>query len=136
NVPDEPFTNAGAEDPGYHNLVNSSTWAILDFSKKYATGIKNDFDGNQPVDFQLSQNYPNPFNPTTTIRFSIDQTMPVTLKVYNTLGQNVATLIDGKSYSAGKYRVTWNASTLSSGVYFYKLEAGGKAETRKMLLIK
>ena len=136
NVADEPFTNAGENDPGFHNLVNSSQWAILDFSKKYATGIKNDFDGNQPVDFQLSQNYPNPFNPTTTIRFSVNETMPVTLKVFNTLGQNVATLINGQPYSAGRYRVTWNASSLSTGVYFYKLEAGGNTITKKMLLIK
>ncbi len=88
-----------------------------------------------PSDLKLFQNYPNPFNPSTTIGYSIPANSNVLLKVYNSLGQEVSTLVDGKQ-SAGSYSVTWDASSVSSGVYFYKIFAGSEVQTLKMILIK
>lgn len=88
-----------------------------------------------PSEFKVEQNYPNPFNPSTTIRFSIPTTTRLSLKVYNTLGQEVATLAEGE-FSAGTYSVQWNAAGFASGVYFYRLQAGSRAETKKLILLK
>ena len=88
-----------------------------------------------PEAFCVHQNYPNPFNPTTTIRFSLPHTSSVTLKVFNTLGQEVATLVNEEK-GAGSYSVEWNAEHFSSGVYFYRLTAEGLVETKKMVLIR
>jgi hypothetical protein len=85
--------------------------------------------------FELAQNYPNPFNPTTTIRYQIPTAEVVSLKVYDVLGKEVATLVSGRQ-EAGSYAVEFNAAGLSSGVYFYRLQAGGFVETKKMMLVK
>lgn len=85
--------------------------------------------------FELSQNYPNPFNPTTNINFSIPGSANVTLKIYNDLGQELITLING-NLNSGSYKVDWNATEYTSGVYYYKIQAGEFIQTRKMLLIK
>jgi hypothetical protein len=85
--------------------------------------------------FELAQNYPNPFNPTTTIRYQIPTAETVSLKVYDVLGKEVATLVSGRQ-EAGSYAVEFNAAGLSSGVYFYRLQAGGFVETKKMMLVK
>ncbi|HEX9080473.1 MAG TPA: CHRD domain-containing protein [Desulfuromonadaceae bacterium] len=92
--------------------------------------------GAVPASFSLAQNYPNPFNPTTAIQFSLNSATHVTLRVYNLLGQEVATLVD-EVRPAGVYRATFDAHALSSGVYFYRLTTGaGQAEARKMVLVK
>jgi hypothetical protein len=89
-----------------------------------------------PADYGLSQNYPNPFNPTTNIQFSLPESSDLKLDVFNSIGMRVATLVDEKR-GAGRYTVSFNASALSSGMYFYRLIANGKTiETKKMLLIK
>ncbi len=88
-----------------------------------------------PKSFYLSQNYPNPFNPSTQIRFALPAAADVRLKVFNALGQEVATLADGR-YEAGSYTVRWNAQNFASGVYLYRLQAGRYSDTRKMILIK
>ncbi len=88
-----------------------------------------------PSDFSLSQNYPNPFNPVTVIHYSLNENRLTTLKIFNVLGREVATLVNGKQ-NAGSYSVNFNASNLSSGVYFYKLESGEFAETKRMILLK
>ena len=88
-----------------------------------------------PSAYSLSQNYPNPFNPSTKISFQIPQSENVTLKIYNVLGKEVATLINGKM-AAGKHDVDFSAEGLSSGLYFYSLKAGSFQETKKMILIK
>jgi chitinase len=85
-------------------------------------------------DFRLYNNYPNPFNPSTTIRYSIPTTF-VQLKVFDLLGNEVATLVNEEKH-AGFYKVTWNAASNSSGVYFYQLKAGGFISTKEMMLIK
>ena len=86
--------------------------------------------------YSLSQNYPNPFNPTTMIRFVFENNTTASLKVYNSIGQEVATLFHGIAEGGRQYDVTFNASKLSSGVYFYKLEGNGKSEVKKMMLMK
>ncbi|MGB2867085.1 MAG: FG-GAP-like repeat-containing protein [Bacteroidota bacterium] len=92
--------------------------------------------GVAPEVFSLSQNYPNPFNPTTTIEFSLQEDGLATLKLYDALGREVATLLDGER-KAGYYRsATIGASRLGSGMYIYRLEANGKLLSRKMLLVK
>ncbi len=88
-----------------------------------------------PTDFALSQNYPNPFNPTTTISFALPKSSPVTLSVYNILGQEVARLVDGPM-AAGTHQVTFEASNMASGIYFYRLQTDGFSEQRKMVLMK
>ncbi|MCB0749781.1 MAG: T9SS type A sorting domain-containing protein [Ignavibacteriae bacterium] len=85
--------------------------------------------------YVLSQNYPNPFNPSTKINFSIPLNGLVKLTVYDMLGKEVKTLVNGNK-SAGTYSVDFNASGLPSGVYFYKLTAGEFSEVRKMMLLK
>lgn len=88
-----------------------------------------------PTDFALHQNYPNPFNPTTTIKYELPKESFVTLKVYNLLGQEVATLVN-ENLKAGRYEVSFNGSKLSNGVYFYRLQAGEFCSTKKLFLIK
>jgi hypothetical protein len=88
-----------------------------------------------PQSFELSQNYPNPFNPSTKIDFSIMKSSQVELKVYNMLGQEVASIVNAM-LTAGSYTATFDASRLASGVYLYKLTAGTNVSTKKMVLLK
>jgi streptogramin lyase len=88
-----------------------------------------------PTDFALHQNYPNPFNPSTIISFAIPRGSFTTLKVYNILGQEVATLVN-EEMKPGTYEVNWNASSNSSGVYLYRLQTGESVETKQMILLK
>jgi photosystem II stability/assembly factor-like uncharacterized protein len=88
-----------------------------------------------PTDYYLSQNYPNPFNPSTTIKFSISSSGYATLKIYNALGEEVAVLLN-KELTTGSYEVEFNAYDLTSGIYFYRLQAGSFVETKKMILLK
>ncbi|MFH1891147.1 MAG: T9SS type A sorting domain-containing protein [Candidatus Zixiibacteriota bacterium] len=96
--------------------------------------------GLQPIDYSLAQNYPNPFNPTTVISYNLPSASHVRLSVYNLLGQNVRTLVDGES-TAGAHREIWDATDdggnpVASGVYFYRLETTDFTQTKKMLLAK
>ena len=88
-----------------------------------------------PTKFALSQNYPNPFNPTTSISYSIPQNSFVSLKVFDVLGQEVATLVNEEK-SVGNYDVSFDASGIPSGMYFYRLQAGSFIDTKKMVLMK
>ena len=90
---------------------------------------------NSPVEFTLGQNYPNPFNPSTSITFTLPSSENVTLTVYNSLGAEVSKLLNG-NYSAGEHKVSFDASGLESGVYFYTLRAGDFTQTQKMLFLK
>ena len=88
-----------------------------------------------PRDFRVSQNFPNPFNPTTTIEYALPEASHVTINIYNILGRKVETLVQGEQ-TAGSHQLVWNASDHSSGMYFYRIQAGDYAETRKMVLLK
>jgi len=92
------------------------------------------FDG-VPNEFVLRQNFPNPFNPTTTFEFALAEAGFTTLKVYDLLGREVATIVEGPM-EARWYQVTWNASNIASGVYLYTLTSSGFSDTRKLLLMK
>ncbi len=85
--------------------------------------------------FKLEQNYPNPFNPSTKIRYSIPENSFVTLKVFNLLGEEIETLVNGEQ-SAGVYEATFDASKLSSGIYFYTLSTKNSVITKKMILVR
>lgn len=105
---------------------------------QFTTLVSNEEDlTEQPVNFSLKQNYPNPFNPTTVISYQMTENSQVTLRVYDMLGREVATLVNNERRSAGSYDVTFDAGNLSSGLYMYRLStAGGQQLTRKMMLIK
>ena len=101
-----------------------------------------DKGNNLPVEFSLSQNYPNPFNPTTKIKYTVPfvetrHASSVQLKVYDILGNEIATLVN-KEQSPGEYEVVFDADkyNLSSGIYFYQLKAGNFIQTKKLVLIK
>ena len=121
--------------------INESSYDI--YSAIYDLDLVTDINENNPTanfTFNLEQNYPNPFNPSTVIKYSIPRDVrgekqDVRLMVYDILGKEVATLVNTKQ-SAGSYEVEFNASKLTSGVYFYKLQSGSFTETKKMLLIK
>ncbi len=98
------------------------------------TAVK-DVGGEKPIGFVLEQNYPNPFNPATTIRFELPRSSHVCLRVFDPLGRKVATLLDSQ-INPGTHDVDWNASNISSGVYFYRLEAGEYTETRKLIILR
>jgi hypothetical protein len=87
-----------------------------------------------PLSYSLSQNYPNPFNPSTTIRYQLPKAARVSLKIFNVLGQEIASLVDGKM-DTGYHQVQWNA-TVPSGIYFYRLQAGDFVGTKKMVVVK
>jgi hypothetical protein len=88
-----------------------------------------------PDYFYLYQNYPNPFNPNTTIEFAINTPQFVSLKIYDVLGNEITTLVNGYKL-AGLHRVDFNAGEYSSGVYFYKLNLGNTSVSKKMMLLK
>jgi hypothetical protein len=109
----------------------------INFSIDTISVITN-ISGNQteiPDRYTLHQNYPNPFNPATTIRFSIPTSTVVKLKIYDMLGREVYSLVDG-NMTAGNYEAKWNASSFPSGVYYYSLQADGFSQTNKMVLVK
>ena len=131
-------TYDSATFPGYFNLTFeiSSTGQLYwtDSIKSIVTGI-DDGINEVPTEFSLAQNYPNPFNPTTTIKYSIPKLSFVTIKIYDVLGREVATLVNEEK-TIGNYKVEFNGSNLSSGIYFYTLKAGKFTQTRKLVLMK
>jgi hypothetical protein len=91
--------------------------------------------GTVPSTFELRQNYPNPFNPTTKLSFVIGHSSLVSLKVFDVLGREVATLVNDE-LTSGAHNVEWNASGFASGVYFYRLTGGGRVQTKTMVILK
>jgi photosystem II stability/assembly factor-like uncharacterized protein len=138
---------------GYGNSNSRKEYSFIDRGIKYGSfsyrlkQIDNDGTyeysdvievnaGEIPDGFVLEQNYPNPFNPSTTIKFALAETQNVELKIYDVLGNEAATLFNGMADGGKVYEAEFNATSLSSGIYFYRLATENKAENRKMLLIK
>jgi uncharacterized delta-60 repeat protein len=107
----------------------------IDFDGTFKYSKEVDANVSVPLQFTLGQNYPNPFNPTTQIEYSIPKDGIVNLTVYNTLGQQVASLVNG-NMNAGKYQVTFDASRFTSGVYYYRLVSGSNVMVKKMMILK
>ena len=113
--------------------------AQLSIDNITATATPTNVDDTQsetPRTFNLSQNYPNPFNPTTFINYELPVNGFVTLKVYDVLGKEVATLVNAEMQAEGTHSVQFNASGLSSGIYFYRLEAGNNTQAKRLVLMK
>ena len=107
----------------------------MDFDGSYEYSEEVLVNNPAPADYTLQQNYPNPFNPVTTISYSLPLKSEVELVIYNALGEEVMKLANEEK-EAGRYSVDFNASNLSSGIYFYRLKAGKFVETKKMVLMK
>ncbi|MBK9096685.1 MAG: T9SS type A sorting domain-containing protein [bacterium] len=116
-----------------YDYLTKSNIFIMKLDQTIGTGINEKFFN--PYSYTLSQNYPNPFNPSTVISYRLPVTSNVSLKVYDVLGNEIATLVNEEK-PAGEYEVEFNAAKLPSGIYFYKLEAGSFSETKKMILMK
>jgi hypothetical protein len=107
-----------------YDLYVGDIWYLMEMKESFI-----------PKDFQLSQNYPNPFNPVTNIRYSVPERADVRLEIFDVLGRKVQTLVD-KKQAAGWHVVNWDASSLASGMYLYRLTAGDHVFIKKMTLIK
>jgi len=135
-----PALGAIRNDMGAYGGPNATSWNLI-------TNIKDDYTRklNSPAEFKLAQNYPNPFNPTTIIKYSIPVTSNVTLKIYNTLGEEIQALVNEEQV-AGDYEVVFsakggsayggNAYNLPSGVYFYQLQTASYTAVKKMILLR
>jgi hypothetical protein len=111
-------------------IFDPNNWIMKDVN--LVTSIDDNFALNN---FELFQNYPNPFNPTTSIEYTVPNNGYISLKVYDILGNEIATLVNEQK-SQGNYQIEFNADNLPSGTYFYKLTSGGFTEIKKMMLIK
>src|SRR5690606_2940877 len=121
------------ENPGNGEIKYRLKQINLDGTFKYSDEITVNI--TPPLTFSLSQNYQNPFNPVTRINFSLPEKSKVQLKIYDMLGKHVSDVIDDEK-SAGVYNIDFHADDLSSGIYFYILQAGDFNEVRKMILMK
>ncbi len=136
-----PLPNSGLGDAIIYSLaidpdgyLFAGTQRGVYRSIETTTSVK-EISNELPTSFFLTQNYPNPFNPNTKIRFALPRPSLVTLKVYNTLGEEIATLV-ADNFAAGRHEVAWNASGHASSVYLYRLQAGNFVETKKLMLLK
>jgi hypothetical protein len=119
------------------NVSRSDSWADFDFVRINANHSVTSVSGTQmkPTVFSLAQNYPNPFNPSTNISYTLKNNTKVRLSVFDLLGREVAVLAN-EIQTAGPHEVTFSANGLSSGIYFYKLQAANGVITKKMMLLK
>ncbi len=129
---------AGILLPEKNTILNMQTSALYKLRVSYSvitTVNENIISSVVPSNYELSQNYPNPFNPSTKIKYGLPNSENVSLKVYDQLGREVAVLADGFK-NAGTYEINFDATNLTSGIYFYKLVTGSVSMTKKMLLVK
>jgi hypothetical protein len=134
-------TSIGArQDPrswfnGAIRMVKITKCALTpdNFTIPMATRVESEI--HVPIEFQLTQNYPNPFNPHTSVIYELKKETFVSIKIFNILGAEVASLVNDTK-PAGTYEIKWNASTFSSGVYFCKMQSGLSSSTKKMILVK
>jgi len=115
-----------------------SQWEIVGLvGSNMVEAVSNEYDNiDTPLEYSLDQNYPNPFNPSTNIQFTLAATSNVTLEVYNMLGQKVATLLQGQKMNAGNHTQVFDASSLASGMYVYRISTPSFVQSRTMMLIK
>ncbi len=128
------FSSTSSSTSSVDYNTNFSSSASFTMTPENITSVK-ETQPNILSNFKLNQNYPNPFNPTTIISYQIPYESKVVLKVFNILGDEVATLVN-ENKAAGNYNVSFNASNLSSGVYFYQIKAGSFVDTKKLVLLK
>ncbi|HEX2866761.1 MAG TPA: carboxypeptidase regulatory-like domain-containing protein [Ignavibacteriales bacterium] len=122
--------------PAYASVTSDNVTPVVSFTMEAASvSSASEDNGAVPSAYSLKQNYPNPFNPSTTISFSIPEKARVTLKIYNILGSEVASIMNEEK-PAGKYSVVFNAGSLPSGIYFYTLSSGKYSVTKKLVLLK
>ncbi len=107
---------------------------LAQYLEEYLTDVS-ETEYSLPAEYSLGQNYPNPFNPTTHIPYSIASTTKVTLKVFDVLGREILELVN-EVKSPGHHTATFDGQKLSSGIYFYSLQAGSFSETKKLILLK
>ena len=147
NDNDTPGSNGAREGQlDYSSLANGTSysdmwrWTYTWLGSKASTTGVGDQPNNTVNVYKLDQNYPNPFNPSTIIRYSLANNGPVTVKVFDVLGREVATLVNGEVQNAGYHQVAFNSSSLngglSSGVYFYRIDSGSFRDVKKMMLLK
>jgi len=129
-------TPAGPPLPRYSATATDPSGNTSEFSGTLPTSVERKQTAEHPAEYTLSQNYPNPFNPVTRIRYSLPEAAPVTLTVYDVLGKQVAVLLDGVRQQAGWYSYEFDAGSLASGLYFYKLKTPKTTFVRKMLYVK
>ena len=133
-------TTAEQQEYSYvDNSVKTGTYYYrlkqIDFSGQYEYSNEIEIEVNGPLTFGLEQNYPNPFNPSTLIKYSVPENGFVKLSIYNLVGEEVNVLVS-KTVDAGFYEVTFNATNLPSGTYFYRLQTGNTVQAKKMVLMK
>jgi hypothetical protein len=126
------FTRLQQDGTGYVYWVSAK---IIDEIKEEGTEVNEYISAERPDEFVLMQNYPNPFNPTTNIRFGILENSDIQLIIYNSLGELVQELLN-QNMNSGYYEITWDASKLPSGIYFYRLQSGSLSETKKLILLR
>jgi uncharacterized delta-60 repeat protein len=119
----------------YNNFYNLYGFALMRYTGSSSSVNSVPVTADLPKTYALYQNYPNPFNPTTILTYSIPKSSFVTIKVYDVIGREVAALVNEEK-PAGDYSITFNASNLASGIYFYKMQAGRFEKTKKLILLK
>ena len=129
--PSKPWGQSGTVNSS--DISGMGTIGIV--GRELATSI-NESSSEIPNALTLFQNYPNPFNPTTKIEFQLPQAMTVSVDIYNSIGQRVTRLVNAGLYQSGRHTVSFDASGLSSGIYFYRLTTDTQVMQRKMILIK
>jgi hypothetical protein len=132
---DNMFGSVWEPEPRNLHWQNADYFGRIKLVSSLSTGIGEEHSSRMDKTFYLQQNYPNPFNPSTILSFVIGHSSFVTLKVYDVIGKEVATLVNEEK-PAGTYEVTWTAANLPSGVYFCQLKAGNYTATKKLLLLK
>lgn len=143
------FANGGgliASPNNFSNVVvgqplsglSTNTNTVLHSGFLFSAGLLTDISDDQlgiPTEYGLSQNYPNPFNPTTTIKYSVPEPAKVRIQIFNMLGQSIKILVN-EEQAAGFYSFEFNASSLASGVYIYRMISNNYVETKKLMLLK
>jgi len=131
----DSFMTVSAQSGLYVDVQINSNNVTIHIDSVGVLSVEEISNGEIVTNYELQQNYPNPFNPSTNIQFSVPQSSYVTLEVYNLVGERVVVLVS-EQLGAGTYNYDWNATNLTSGIYFYRIQAGNFVETKKMMLLK